>query len=76
MPLKNISTLRRNLTRMTKHTFPRTDEQSENLKVGIRSRIKRQRKILKVMKTKHLENFPEKGVLDSDDEAWPFLKGL
>jgi hypothetical protein len=69
-PAEDSDNLHRNLAGVAKRTFPRADERFEERKARIRSRIRRQKKVLRVMKAKHAEKFPNAGIIDSDADEW------
>ena len=75
-PAEDSDALQRTLAGVAKRTYPRTDERFEHRKTSIRNRISRQRRILRLIKRKHAQKFPDVGIIDSDDEGWNFMKGL
>ena len=75
-PAENSDALRRNLAGMAMRTLNKTDENIEERKARSWERIRRQRRALRVMKTKHREKFAVANIYDSDAEVWEYIEDL
>ena len=56
--------------------MPTKDNTFEERKYRIRKRIERQQELLRLIKRKHQEKFPNVGIIDSDDEDFCYMRFL
>ena len=59
-----------------KKTSPKRDEAFENRKLRVRKRIRRQKKVLRLLKQEHKRKFPNTGIIDSEDKEWDYVAAL
>ena len=65
-----------NLAGFAKRAWPWKDEAFEDGKMKINKRIKRQRRVLRELKKKHQEKFPDVDTYDSDSPVWDYVMDL
>ena len=75
-PAEDSDNLARTLAGKVKRTFPRKNEAFENTKSRVRKRIRRQKKVLRLLKAEHKRKFPNENIIDSEDEEWEYLVAL
>ena len=68
--------LARTLVGKAKRTFPKRDEVFKNRKLRVRKCIRRQKKVLRLLKEQHKRKFPNTGIIDSEDAEWDYLGAL
>jgi hypothetical protein len=75
-PAEDSDSLSRNLAGFAKRVMPRKDEAFEERKMKVRKRIKRQKKVLRELKRKQREKFPNVDIYDSDSPMWDYMMEL